>query len=147
MKKIYDTVRGIVGRTATYFTVIVLAFLLIVGTDDNGGDFNVKTSYFGFILLFAFFLSVIDLVLDAKAIRAEIVRIVIHYLLAATDFVVVLCLLSELAKSGARILALMLAFTAVYAAVIAARHFLVRSFESKSNSEKKYGELFGKEND
>lgn len=144
MKTFYGIVRGIIGRAATYFTVIVLAFLLIVGTDETG-DFNVKTSYFGFILLFALILAVIDLVLDAKSIRAEIVRIIIHYLLAATDFVVVICLLSELAKSGTRILALMIAFTVVYAAVITARHFILKSFESKANVEKKYDSLYEKE--
>lgn len=145
--KFFGAISRIISKTGTYFMFMFLfvSFFAKIIIPEQTIAYN--TALFGYALLFCLLLSVTDLVLGVKALGIFPVRVAIHFVLALTEFIVVLCYLSGVASGGKQIVFLSLFFALVYAVVMTV-YALIRSARlRKENKEKTYKNEFSGTNE
>ena len=140
--KFFGAISRIISKTGTYFMFMFLfvSFFAKIIIPEQTIAYN--TALFGYALLFCLLLSVTDLVLGVKALGIFPVRVAIHFVLALTEFIVVLCYLSGIASGGKQVF-----FALVYAVVMTV-YALIRSARlRKENKEKTYKNEFSGTNE
>lgn len=147
MKKAYGLAREIIGKAGTYFTLIVFLFSSIVSiTLKSGANFRIETGFLAYALVFSLFLAADDLILKIEKIQSFAIKVVMHYTLAVTDFVVFMCLLPGVSSSGRQTIILTIVFTLAYVIIMTVYCVLRAIVAKKAENEKDYAPKFsGKE--
>ena len=146
MKKALEIIKRIVGKTATYFMFVILLFSTFITLVSPSKEiFAVDTAFLWYALLFAFIMALDDMILSVKAISVFALKVVLHYIVAAADFVLVLCILSG-AAVGSQIIVLALVFSLIYALIMTVYCVLRAVILKKENKEKAYASQFTPEN-
>lgn len=145
--KFFGVISKIISKTGTYFMFMFLFVSLFIKMILPEQTIAYNISLFGYALLFCLLLAVTDFILSAKVLGIFPVRVVIHFVLALTEFIVVLCYLSGVATGGKQIMFLSLFFTLVYAVVMTV-YSLIRSARlRRENKEKTYKNEFSGSDD
>lgn len=140
--KFFGVISKIISKTGTYFMFLFLfvSFIAKLIIPDQTISYNL--SLFAYVLLFSFVMSLIDFTLLFKQLGIFFVRVTVHYVLALTDFIVVLCYLSGITSGGKQVLALSLFFTLVYAIVMTVCCICRSSRLKRENKNKEYKNEF-----
>ena len=146
MKKGLEKIKGIIGKTATYFMFVILLFSTFITLLSPSKEiFMINTSFLWFALLFSFVLALADLILSIKIIHVFALKVIIHYIITVLDFILVLCILSG-AAVGSQIFVLALTFTVIYALIMTVYCLIRAALAKKENNNKEYSSQFTPEN-
>ena len=142
MKKVLGYIKTIVGKTATYFMFVILLFSTFITLVSPSKDiFMIDTAFLWFALLFAFIMALDDLILSVKIISVFALKVALHYIVAAADFILVLCILSG-AAAGSQVVIVALGFSLIYALVMTVYCVIRAALMKKENKEKEYTAQF-----
>ena len=147
MSKIYGAICRAAGKTGVYFTLIIFLFSSLMKMTSGGKEFNLKSEFLVYALIFSFVLALDDFILGIKKLPVLAAKILIHYIIAAADFILVLCVIPRVSSSGRQTVLLTVVFTAVYAVVITVFCVLRHFIQKKNNSEKDYTSKFSGQDD
>ena len=146
MKKALEKIKGLVGRTATYFMFVILLFSTFITLISPSKEiFMIDTAFLWYALLFSFVLALADIILSIKIISVFALKVVLHYIVALADFILVLCIMTG-AAAGSRIIILALVFSLIYAIVMTAYCVIRAALAKKENDKKEYASQFTPEN-
>lgn len=138
LKKSYIFLRALTGRAGACFMTVFVFFAVFAKVVLANDDFVYDSGLFGYTLLFSFIFAAISLVISEKLIPSGALRIIVRYALSAADFVIVLCYLSGVAKSGKQIFVLTLVFTVIYAAIAAVSLIIRTIYKKRENNKATY---------
>ena len=135
----------IISGTGVTFMVTTLflwgAAMLLSGADGIN-DISFRSETFAAIFVFALLTALISLVLKAKFISPEILRVCLHFILSLGSFILFIYM-AGVTSRGSGVLALTAVVGFCYI-IVAAVIFAVRAVERKKSREKqKYESLYG----
>lgn len=145
-EKIFAAAKSFLGHTGFYFTLIVMAFNIMLTSAFPDGNKVFETAMFGWILLFSAVYALSNFVLDIKFIDSYLAKLSIHYVLVVLDFAVVMAWLSGAAASSKSKVFVIIAFAFVYLIVEILRAVLTGAKRKETNEKEEYQSLFSGKN-
>lgn len=138
--KVFDFILLTLRKTGLYFMIFTMLIALLASLDEGNQFFAV--SYFKFILLTAFMFALESYVLSIEKIKTYILKVVIHYILSVSTFVLVMCTWAKTTTNGKQTFILAIIYTAVYALIFGIKAIIMAVGKKKKSEDQEYKNQF-----